>query len=202
MNTPTQPDTDQLLASAAAGDTVAGDQLLQRHRDRLRGLISIRMDSRLAGRLDPSDVVQETLLVAHRRLPAYLQNRQVPFYPWLREIALNRLTDLYRRHVQAQFRSVDREEPAPPINDRSAVLLAERLLAHQSSPSQPLLRDEAKRQVIDALKQLPERQREIVVMRHLEELSVAEIAGILDIPPGTVMSRHFRGLRCAAEDLE
>ncbi|MEM9656914.1 MAG: sigma-70 family RNA polymerase sigma factor, partial [Planctomycetota bacterium] len=190
------PDTDQLLRSAAAGETEAADLLLRRHRERLKSLIGIRLDDRLAARVDPSDVVQDVLATAHQRLPDYLDRQPVAFYPWLRQIAFNRLTDLYRHHVQVAKRAVAREEQLPPgISGHSATRLAEQICDRGGSPSRIAIRAESHQRLLQALREMPDDQREIVVMRHLEQLSVGEVAEILDLPPGTVMSKHFRGLR-------
>src|SRR5262245_8049497 len=113
------PDTEQLLAQASHGDAAARSQLLQRHRGRLKRMVAVRADPRLAARVDPSDVVQETLAEANARLDAYLRDRPLPFYPWLRQLAQQRLIDLHRRHVRARRRSVTREEVDLP--DRSAL---------------------------------------------------------------------------------
>src|SRR3954468_14879787 len=114
------PDTDDLLDSAARGDQAAREELLARFRTRLRQMIAVRLDRRLAPRLDPSDVVQEALAEAARRLPDYLRERPLPFYPWLRQLALERLIDLHRHHVRASKRSVQREERSlPPLPDES-----------------------------------------------------------------------------------
>src|SRR5438105_1203288 len=94
-----EPDTEQLLARAGDGDTQARDRLFQRHRPRLRNLIALRMDRRLAARLDPSDVVQDTLGEAAQQMSDYLRRRPLPFYPWLRQIALEKLIDQHRRHL-------------------------------------------------------------------------------------------------------
>src|SRR5689334_9707326 len=88
-------DTELLLRRAGTGDRLARDRLLDRHRDRLRQVIAYRLDRRLAARVDPSDVVQEALADAARRLPAYLRERPLPFYPWLRQLALERLIELH-----------------------------------------------------------------------------------------------------------
>ena len=203
MNTIQDFDTDQLLQSAVAGDDGAAEELLQRHRQRLRSLVRTRLDSRLAGRIDPSDVVQDVLLTAHQRLDNYLRDRPIPFYAWLRQITLNRLTDLFRRHVQAEKRTLDREESLPgEINDESVALLAQRLTSSHSTPSQHLMRDELKQRVARALQEISPEQREIIVMRHLEELSLKEIAAILDLPVGSVMSRHYRGLKALRKLLD
>jgi DNA-directed RNA polymerase specialized sigma24 family protein len=122
------PDTDALLQQAGQGDAAARQQLLARHRDRLRRMVAVRLDPRLAARIDPSDVVQEALWDAAGRLSDYLRDRPVPFYPWLRRLAWEHLVKLHERHLQARKRSVLREEPyAPDLPDRSALLLAQRL---------------------------------------------------------------------------
>src|SRR5947209_12664922 len=106
----TAVDTDFLLNRAAAGDLGARDQLLGRHRDRLKRMVAVRADPRLAARVDPSDVVQEALADAARKLDGYLRDRPLPFYPWLRRLAWERIVLLHRRHVRAQRRSVTGEE--------------------------------------------------------------------------------------------
>lgn len=189
-------DTDELVTRAIQGDLPAMDRLMDRHRQRLRKMVAVRMDERLATRVDPSDVVQETLAEAARKLGDYARHRPLPFYPWLRQLAWNRLVDLHRRHVQARRRSVTREEAqGPPLDDRSALDLAERLLASDSGPVRRLLRDELRRRVRDALDQLSDRDRELLVMRHLEQLSIREIAAVLAIGEGAVKTRLVRALQ-------
>jgi RNA polymerase sigma-70 factor, ECF subfamily len=109
MPVPRGPDTDQLLQQASEGDPRARGQLLDRHRSRLRDLIALRLDRRLAARVDPSDVVQETLAEAAARLSAYLRKRPMPFYPWLRQLALDRIGEMHRLHIKVHKRSVERE---------------------------------------------------------------------------------------------
>jgi RNA polymerase sigma-70 factor (ECF subfamily) len=188
-------DTDQLLRRAATGDNDARDQLLVRHRDRLRRMIAVRLDRRLLARLDPSDVVQDVLVQAHRRLESYLHDRPLPFYPWLRQIASEVLLKLHRRHLHARKRQVDREEPLDVgLPDESALELAERLLARGSSPSRHALREELRRRVRRALAALSERDREVLVLRHLEQLSTREVAEVLQISEGAVKTRQVRAL--------
>lgn len=190
-----KPDTDDLLGKASAGDMAARGELLARHRQRLRHMIACRLDRRLAARIDPSDVVQEVLAEADGKLDRYLRERPLPFYPWLRELACERLRTLHRRHVQAAKRSVRREEPdllARP--DESLANLAQRLASSGTSPSKQLLRQEQRLRVQNALAQLPERDREVLVLRHLEQLSVAETAAVLAISQGAVKTRHVRAL--------
>jgi RNA polymerase sigma-70 factor (ECF subfamily) len=189
------PDTDLLLRQAAQGDEAARDRLLERFRPRLRRLIALRLDRRLAARLDPSDVVQETLAEAAEKLAGYLRERPLPFYPWLRGLALDRLVELYRWHVRSRKRSVRREERAlPPLPDDSALELVQRLVNRGSAPSDRLRRSEAKALVRAALDKLPERDRELLVLRHLEQLSIREIAAVLGISEGAVKTRHVRAL--------
>jgi RNA polymerase sigma-70 factor (ECF subfamily) len=191
-----EPESDELLTRAEAGDETARAELLTRFRLRLRQMVAVRMDRRLAPRADPSDVVQEALADAARKLPEYLRTRPLPFYPWLRQLAWERLVQLHRRHIHAQRRSVTREEyRALALPDESALELAERLLATGSSPSGRVLREELRGRVQEALAQLARHDREILVLRHLEQLSVREAAAVLSLTEGAVKVRHLRALR-------
>lgn len=190
-----EPDTEELIRRAGHCDASAIARLFEHHRQRLKRMITLRMDERLARRVDPSDVVQETFVEALRKIHGYLQDRPVPFYPWLRQIAWNRLIDLHRRHVVAKERAVDREGVLqPPLSARSATTLADKLVSHESSPSAQLVHSEMRHRVQAAIMRLPSRFREVLVLRHLEQISVAEIAAVLGVAEGTVKSRHFRAL--------
>ena len=119
-----QSDTDELelLRAAADGDEAAGQQLLARHRGRLRQMVAVRLDRRLAARVDPSDVVQEALAEAARELADYLRERPLPFYPWLRQFAWERLLQLHRRHIAAGAAASNARSPGTsPCPDESAV---------------------------------------------------------------------------------
>lgn len=194
-------DTEQLLDRVAGGDAAATGPLLQRHRDRLKRMVSVRADPRLAARVDPSDVVQEALAEAATQLAEYARRRPLPFYPWLRGIAQTRLAALYRRHVQARRRSVEREEQMVGLPDRSALALADRLFARASSPSARLHREETRTRVREALAALPERDREVLVLRHLEDLSAREAGEVLGLTEGAVRVRHMRALHRLRERL-
>src|SRR5262249_41560967 len=129
MTAAANPDTDHLLELVRAGDRAAREQLLARHRDRLRKMVAYHLDRRLAARVDPSDVVQEVLAEADRGLAEYVRQRPLPFYPWLRQIAWDRLIEMRRMHVRAGKRSVSREEPdVLGLPDESAAELAGRLI--------------------------------------------------------------------------
>jgi RNA polymerase sigma-70 factor (ECF subfamily) len=190
----TTADTEHLLERVAAGDDAACDQLLQRHRRRLGRMVAVRFDPRLAARVDPSDVVQETLAEAAANLDRYLRERPLPFYPWLRQLAQRRLIELHRRHVQARRRSVTREVGPMGLPDHSALALADRLFARTSSPSAGLRRQERRDRVRAALAALPEQDREVLVLRILEALPTRETAAVLGISEVAVRSRQVRAL--------
>jgi RNA polymerase sigma-70 factor (ECF subfamily) len=190
-----ESDTEELLRKAGDGDLGARQQLLARHRARLRQMVAVRLDPRLAARVDPSDVVQEALMVADRMLDRYLSERPVPFYPWLRRLAWEHLVKLHERHVLARKRSVLREElGVQALPEDSAVLLAQRLAGDGTSPSHGLIRKEQRERVRSALVRLPAADREVLELRYLEQLPTADIAGVLEIGEGAVKMRHRRAL--------
>ena len=190
------PDTEQLVDRVARGEVAARGLLLERYRRRLRQMIAVRLDRRLAARVDPSDVLQESLAEADRKLSDYARRRPLPFYPWLRQIAWERLVQVHRRHLRVQARTVRREEPAAwPLSDASSGLLAERLAARSESPSARLGRDEQRARVRTALTQLNEPDREVLVLRYLEDLPVREIAAVLGVTESAVKMRQLRALQ-------
>jgi RNA polymerase sigma-70 factor (ECF subfamily) len=186
-------DQEDLLARVQGGDITAGQELLAAHRGRLRQMITVRLDARLSSRLDPSDVIQEVFAEASRRLSDYARLRPVAFYPWLRRIAWERLVKLHQRHVYAEKRAVSREVWLA-LSDPSAQLLAERLVDSATSPSGRLVRKEMLERAQRGLLELSQRDREVLILRYLEQLSVAEIAAVLDITEGAVKLRHLRAL--------
>jgi RNA polymerase sigma-70 factor (ECF subfamily) len=189
------PDTAQLIEQATRGDGQARHDLLVRHQARLRQMVVVRMDRLLAARLDPSDVVQDALAEAHRTIDDYLRRRPLPFYPWLRRLALERLIQLHRQHVEASKRNILRERGMDlGLPDQSAMMLANRLIASGTSPSRQAIRAETRDRVRAALDGLTARDREILVLRFLEQLSTAETASVLGIGEGAVKSRVMRAL--------
>jgi RNA polymerase sigma-70 factor (ECF subfamily) len=158
-------------------------------------MVAVRMDRRLTQRVDPSDVVQDVLVEATRTISEYLRHRPMPFYPWLRRLAWQRLVDLERRHLRSARRSVRLEERHDlRLSDESAVALASRLVSDASHPSRRLIRQEMLDRVRSALDDLAQRDREILVLRFLEELSTSETAAVLEISEGAVKSRVMRAL--------
>ncbi len=191
---PAEPDTGELIERAKQGDGPAFEQLLARHRDRLRHMVSVRIDERLSSRVDPSDVVQEAMVVAAKKFESYLSEPAVPFYPWLRRIAWERLVDLHRRHIVAGKRSVNREKSLG-LSGESTMRFAEQLQASDAGPLKRMLRRELHARVRAALAQLNDRDREILVLRHLEQLNSRESAAVLGIREDAAVQRHVRALR-------
>jgi RNA polymerase sigma-70 factor (ECF subfamily) len=182
-----------LLRDAARGDQAAMRSLLDRHRERLRRMVALRLDSRLAARVDASDVVQETLFDASRKLVDYERLRPIPFYPWLHRLAAERLAVEHRKH-RREARNVGREQHAFTWPDESARLLVDHLVGGDPTPSHALLREERRRHVRAALEQLAPADREILVLRYLEDLTFPEIAAILDIGESAAKMRHLRAI--------
>jgi RNA polymerase sigma-70 factor (ECF subfamily) len=159
-------------------------------------MVAVRIDPRLTARLDPSDVVQEALAEASQKLPDYLERRPLPFYPWLRQIAWERLVHLHYRHIEAQKRSVKQELRGDwALPDESVMQLADRLVASGTSPSRRAVRRELRGRVRAALERLAPHDREVLVMWHLEQLVVGEIAALLQMTEAGVKSRHRRALQ-------
>jgi RNA polymerase sigma-70 factor (ECF subfamily) len=198
------PDTQQLLDEARAGDTRAADRLLAQHRDSVRRMIDLRLDPAIAARVDASDVVQEVLLEASRRLDSYLREPVMPFHLWLRHIAKDHIIDAHRRHRQAQRRGVDREQPLVPagLADHSSIELAAQFIDQELTPASAAMKQELERRLHQAIAQLDEDDREIVLMRHFEQLSNQEVAALLHLTEPAASMRHLRALRRLRELLK
>lgn len=184
-------ETRQLLERIRAGDAHAVSTLLAAHQTDLRQFVALRLDTKLRARFDPSDVVQEAELEVFRRLQDYLQRRPMPFRLWLRKTAYERLLMLRRQHVETGRRTVEREQPLP---DQSAIALAELFCASISTPSQQFSREELARLVTEALTQLADTDRSILLMRNVELLSYEEISCILSIEAAAARKRYGRAL--------
>jgi RNA polymerase sigma-70 factor (ECF subfamily) len=188
-------DTEELLRRAAVGDASAVNQLLSRHRGRLAQMVHARMDPRVRARVDPSDVVQETLVAASQKMHSYLASRPLPFYPWLRQIAWEKLVHLHERHLTAGKRSVTREQRADVgLSEQSAIQLAEQLVGAGSSPSVAAVRRELRERVQQALSELSADDRELLVQRYVEQMSSKEIGAMLGATEAAVNMRHMRAL--------
>jgi RNA polymerase sigma-70 factor (ECF subfamily) len=189
-------ETTCLLAGAARGDQAAWAEILKRHRDRLRRMIALRLDRRLQGRVDPSDIIQEACLDAVRRLPEYLDNPAMPFFLWLRFLVGQRLIDEHRRHLGAQARDAGREISLErgPVPETTAAALAAQLLGHLTTPSQAAMRAERQLRLQEALNGLDPVDREILALRHFERLSNGEAAAVLGLDKSAASKRYARAL--------
>jgi RNA polymerase sigma-70 factor (ECF subfamily) len=187
---PDSKETSNLLNEARHGQP-AFDRLFTRHREALRMSVSLRFDPALRARLDPSDVVQDTQMEAFRRLPEYLERQPMPFHLWLRKMAHERLIMMRRKHLGAACRAVGSELPLP---EQSSVMLAKNLLANEQSPSHQVEAAELAQRVRLALSQLPDHDREILLMRTFEMLAYDDIACVLEIEPATARKRYGRAL--------
>lgn len=197
--------TEALLNRLATGDVSAAGTLLVKHRDRLKKMVSCRMDPRLSARVSPSDVVQEAMFTAAKDLGTYAKSRPMPFYPWLRRLAWNRLMDLQRRHLYRQKRAVGREEQAAPMTDQSLLELAKRLVAAGPSPSRAAVARETRERLRAALEALEPTQREVLLLKYVEEMTLVEAAAVLEISVDAAKMRHLRAvqrLRILLADLE
>lgn len=193
-----QVDTEELMRLAQAGDDTARQQLLVRHQARLHKMVTVRLDRRLAARIDPSDIVQEALMDAAQRLSDYLRTRPLPLYPWLRRLTWEHLLKAHQRHLGARKRSAHREEPLA-LSDESVLALAQRLVTSATSPSKHLVREEIRSRVRTALGQLARTDREVLIMRYLEQLPMRDIASVLETTEAAVKMRHTRALRRLCE---
>jgi RNA polymerase sigma-70 factor, ECF subfamily len=189
--------TQELLDRARTGDAAAVDALLARHREPVRRMIDLRLDPAIVQRVDASDVVQEVLLEASRRLADYLRQPAMPFHLWLRHIAKDHLIDAHRRHHQAQKRGVDREQPIhrPGWADRSSLELAGQLLDHERTPASEAIQQELQRRLHEALGKLDEADREVILMRHFEQLANQEVAAALGLTEAAASMRYLRAVR-------
>ncbi|HEY7120492.1 MAG TPA: sigma-70 family RNA polymerase sigma factor [Tepidisphaeraceae bacterium] len=188
--TPDSALTCALLDEVRRGDRLALDRLLTRSRPKLLAFVDDHLDPRLRPRLDPSDVVQEVQLEVVRRMDDYLRRRPMPFHLWVRKTAYERLLNLRRDHQRAR-RTLDREVPLP---ERSSLLMVRPLLHGSASPSRQAEAREFADRVGRAVAELSDRDREILTMRHAEELSYEEIGHLLEIEPTAARKRYGRAL--------
>lgn len=189
--------TTELIRRAAAGEPDVLVPLLSGYRDRLKRMVCLRLNRRLQGRIDESDVVQEAYIEVSRRLNDYLQDPQMPFYLWVRQITGQKLIDIHRQHLGAKMREVGREVSLHrgPFPAASSVSLAAQLLGQLTSPSQAAIKAEARLRVQEILNNLEEIDREVLALRHFEQLNNGEIAQILGLSESGATARYVRALR-------
>src|SRR5262245_27245721 len=194
---PPADQTDRLLAAAKAGEAGAVDDLLGEFREPLRRAVGVRLDPAVARRVDASDIVQDVLFEATQRLTEYLKKPDMPFSLWLRHLVQDRIIDTHRRHRLAQRRSWDKAQPipGPASSDDSSASLVAHLVNTDRTPSTEAVRAELQRKLAAAVDELPDDDREIILMRHTEQLSNGEVAGVLGLTEAAASMRYLRALR-------
>lgn len=193
-----------LLDRLQAGDQQALGDLFSLYRDRLGRMIAFRLDARLRGRVATSDVLQEAYIDALKRLPHYQADPGMPFLIWLRWVTMQRLVEVHRQHLGAQMRDAGREvsldSPQNPLAASSAMIA--QFVGDLTSPSQAAQRTEALAQLERALEGLDPTDREVLALRHFEELSNQETAAVLGIQPAAASKRYVRALERLKDALE
>jgi RNA polymerase sigma-70 factor (ECF subfamily) len=190
-------ETDQLLQRLSQGDRQEWGALLERHRQRLRRMVALRLDQRLQGRIDASDVIQEAYLEASTRLEDYLRQPAMPFFLWLRFLTGQKLMELHRHHLGTQMRDVGREVSLyrGSLPATSSAALAAQLLGHDTRPSEAAIRAERKIRLQEALNSMDPLDREVLALRHFEQLNNAETAQLLGLQESAASKRYIRALR-------
>ena len=200
----TEPgDVSSRLQQAVRGDPAAWQELLDRYRGRLHRMVALRLDRRLRGRVDPSDVIQEAYLDAWIRLGDYARDPSMPLFLWLRFLAGQRLLEAHRRHLGAKARDATREVSIDggPMPEASSRVLAARLLGRDTRASDALIRAERRLRLQQALEALKPGEREVLALRHFEQLSNVEAARVLGITEGAATRRYLRALERLKEIL-
>jgi RNA polymerase sigma-70 factor (ECF subfamily) len=188
---------EQLLDAARNGDEGALAVLIERHRDRLERMVRLRMDRRLQGRVDPADVVQEAYLALRGKFPQYRADPHLPFFLWLRLEVGQKLVDVHRFHLKTQMRDAGQEVSLHQgaLPQVTSLSLAEQLLGKLTSASQAAMRVELKLRVQEALNSMDPQDREVLILRHFEELSNGEAAQVLGIKASAAVNRYVRALK-------
>jgi RNA polymerase sigma-70 factor, ECF subfamily len=189
--------TEALLGRLRAGDQQALAELFERYRERLRRMVRLRLDRRLQGRVDPSDVLQDAYLDAARRAPDYAADPALPAFLWLRFLTGQRLLQVHRLHLGTQMRDAGQEVSLHrgALPQASSVSLAAQLLGRLTSPTAAAVRAELQIKLQEALNGMDPLDREVLTLRHFEELSNAEAAHVLGLSKTAASNRYVRALR-------
>lgn len=186
-----------LTERAAAGDQDALAQLFVRYRGRLARMVHLRMDRRLQGRVDPSDVLQEAYIELARRLPDYVRQPSLPFFLWLRMVTGQRLLQIHRRHLGTAMRDAGRDLTlySGALPEATSMSLAAHLLGRLTTASQAVMRAELQLQLQEALNGMEPMDREVLALRHFEDLTNNEVAETLGISKAAASKRYVQALR-------
>src|SRR5437868_14506571 len=195
--------TSDLLQRAVRGEEPAFRELFARYRDRLKRMVHLRLSRRLQGRVDDSDVLQEASLEVARRLKEYAQAPGLPFFLWLRHLTGLKLVEVHRRHLGTQLRDADREVTLHRggLPEADSVSLAAQLLGKLTTPSQAAIKAETRLYVQEALNSMDPLDREVLALKHFEQLSTSEIAEVLGMSKAGAGSRYLRAIKRLREVL-
>jgi RNA polymerase sigma-70 factor (ECF subfamily) len=187
----------ELLRRAAAGDERAREELFSRYHDRLRRMVRVRLSRRLRGRVDDADVLQEAYVEISRRFDEYLRDPALPFFLWVRHLTGLKLVEVHRRHLGTRLRDADREVSLHRggVPEADSASLADQLLGKMTPPSQAAIKAEICIQVQEALNSMDPVDREVLVMKHFEQLSTSEIAQVLGLSKAGAGSRYLRAVK-------
>lgn len=196
-------ETIRLLGRAAGGDGSSWGTLLTRHEGRLRRMVVFRLDPRLRGRVDAADVLQEIHLEASRHMGDYLREPAMPLFLWLRGIAAHKLLEIHRYHLGTPMRDARREIALyrSGLPGATSAAIAAQLLGHATRPSEAAMRAEARIQLQEALNSMDPVEREVLALRHIEQLTNAEAARVLGIKEAAAGKRYLRALERLREIL-
>src|SRR5262245_21787385 len=188
---------DDLLSRAKTGDEQALAELFNRYRDRLRRMVHLRLDRRLQGRIDASDVLQEAFIDFARRFPSYAAEGGMPFYLWLRQITGQKLIDLHRHHLGAKMRDASQEVSLyrGALPQASSISLAAQLLGKLTTASRAAVRAETQLRVQEALNSMDPLDCEVLALRHFEMMTNEEVAQVLGIKKSAASNRYIRALK-------
>jgi RNA polymerase sigma-70 factor (ECF subfamily) len=196
-------DSPELVQRAAGGDPQALEELFARYRDRLKRMVRLRLSRRLQGRVDDSDVLQEAFLDISHKLADYARQPQLPPFLWLRHITGLKLAEVHRRHLGTQMRDADREVSLHRggLPEADSVSLAAQLLGKLTTPSQAAVKAEQRLYVQEALNSMDPIDREVLALKHFEQLSTSEIAEVLGLSKAGAGSRYLRAIKRLREML-
>lgn len=192
-----QPDSDKQLQLALTGDKVALAALFGKYRHRLYQMVRLRLDRRLQGRIDPSDVLQEAYLDVAQQLPHFARKQNdISFFLWARLVTGQRMMRLHRQHLGADMRDVGREVSLHQgsLPRATSVSLAAQLLGRFTSAAQVAIRAEMRVKLQDALNGMDEIDREVIALRHFEELTNNEVAAVLQVSRAAASNRYVRAM--------
>ena len=190
-------DSRRVISRLKSGDDEALAELFSQHRERLWRVVHFRLDRRLQGRVDTEDVLQEAYLAAAKRVHHFAEESSTSFFVWLRMIVMQTLIDVHRRHLGAQMRDAGREVAirGRRYSETTGVSMVARLVGHLTSPSQAALRVEVSTQLETALETMDPIDREVLALRHFEELTNSEVAESLDIQQKAASIRYVRAVK-------